>query len=69
MLSVKGSVSDISLDKKSLYELSRFIHNWNSRKESPERSERSNVSSEQITQMVLTLTPTVYTTGFGEGLN
>ena len=52
--------------QKSLYELSRFINNWHSRKESPERSERSNMSSEQITQTVLTLTPPVYTTGFGE---
>ena len=64
MLSVKRSVLDISLDK-NLCMSSPDVLTTGIREKS--WFKWSNVSSEQITQMVLTLTPTVYTTANGLG--
>ena len=64
MVSVKRSVLDISLDK-NLCMSSPDVLTTGIREKS--WFKWSNVSSEQITQMVLTLTPTVYTTATGLG--
>ena len=59
MTSLKRSISDINLDKN----LSRSSSDILTTVIREESTERSNVYSEQ---MVLTLTSTVYTTGFGD---